>query len=250
MNKNKFLIGLCTVLCATALFFSCKKEKTEVNTDGGNLYQPYIPLEIGKYIIYDVDSFYWDESLCIKVTRKSQHEYLVTDTFRDNQNRLSYVINVLERKNDSSQFVSGDVFYMTPGAEKMEYVEKNIRFIRMVNPVKNMQSWQGNSLMPSDDMDYAYLKGWNYLYINVLKPYDNGKLKFDNTVTVVETDQVLNNPETQPNDYGYLLQSKSVYAYRVGMIFHEYIYWTYDPVPGSKNCRKGLGVTMRAIQHN
>lgn len=250
MNKKKFLIGLCAVLCTSALLFSCNKEKIVVNTDGGNLYQPYMPLEIGKYIIYNVDSFYWDEERCLKITRSSQHEYLVADTFRDNQNRLSYVINVLERKNDSSQFVSGDVFYITPGAEQLEYVEKNIRYMRLVNPVRNDQTWLGNSLLPADDKDYDWLKGWNYTYKNVMEPYDNGKMKFEKTITVVETNQVLNNPETLPDNYAYLLQSKSVYAYRVGMVFHEYLYWIYDPVPMAKNCRKGLGVTMRIAEHN
>jgi hypothetical protein len=250
MNKHKFLTGLLTVLCAATVFSSCKKEKIVVNTDGGNLYQPYIPLEIGKYITYAVDSFYWDETLCLKITRSSQHQHLVTDTFRDNQGRLSYVINVLERKNDSALYRSGDVFYITPAAEQMEYVEKNIRFMRLINPVKNGQTWLGNRLLPADDQDFAWLKGWNYTYKNVLEPYDNGKMKFDNTITVQETDQVLNNPETQPNDYAYLLQSKTVYAYRVGMIYREYAYWIYDPVPFVKSCRKGVGVTMRAIEHN
>lgn len=250
MNKSKLLVGLFAVVCATTTLFSCKKEKVVVNTDGGNLYQPYMPLEIGKYIIYNVDSFYWDDNLCIKTTRSSQHEYLVADTFRDLQNRLTYIINVLERKNDSAAFRSGDVLYITPGAEQMEYVEKNVRYKRMINPVRNSQTWLGNNLLPADDQDFAFLKGWNYTYKNVLEPYNNGKMTFDNTVTVSETDQVLNNPETHPSDYAYLLQSKSVYAYRIGMIYHEYTNWTYDPALSPTACRKGVGVVMRAVEHN
>jgi hypothetical protein len=248
MNKNKFLIGLFTVLCSTALF-SCKKE-TVVNTDGSNLYQPYLQLQIGKYITYSVDSSIWNDALCIKFTPQSQQRFLINDTFRDNQKRLSYVVNVLSRKNDTAQWYSNDVIYITPAADHFEYVEKNIRFMRLANPVKSGATWAGNSLMPSDDKDYAYLQNWNYTYQNVLQPYDNGKMKFDNTITVSETNQVLNNPETAPNDYAYLLQSKSVYAYGVGMVYHEYTYWTYEPNPSGIGCRKGVGVIMRAIDHN
>jgi hypothetical protein len=60
---------------------------------------------------------------------------LVADTFRDAQKRLSYAINVLSRKTPTDKFVVNDVVYYTPGAEQMEYVEKNIRFMRLVNPI-------------------------------------------------------------------------------------------------------------------
>jgi hypothetical protein len=250
MNKRKILIGALAAVVATVTFFSCKKE-TKVNTDGGNLYQPYVPYQIGKYVIYDVDSSLWDDNLCLKVSRKCQMEYLVSDTFRDGQNRLSYVVDVLSRKNDTAQFASDYVLYVTPGAEQYEFVEKNIRFMRMVNPVKNGYSWSGNSLMPADDQDYAYLKNWNYQYQDVLQPYSTNKLTFPNTVTVSETNQVLNNPETKPDAYAYMLISKTVYAYEVGMVYHEYTNWTYDPtVPGVKACRKGSGVIMQAVEHN
>ena len=88
MNKNKIIVGLMAVVLTAGLLNSCKKDRVIVNTDGGNLYQSFLPLEIGKYIIYNVDSSIWDDSKCIVYNYKSQHEYLVADTFRDNQNRL------------------------------------------------------------------------------------------------------------------------------------------------------------------
>lgn len=240
------------VVLTAGLLNSCKKDRVIVNTDGGNLYQSFLPLEIGKYIIYNVDSSIWDDNKCIVYTTKSQHEYLVADTFRDNQKRLSYTINIRTRANEKANWVVNDVVYYTPGAEKMEYVEKNIRYMRLVNPIKEGEGneWAGNSLMPADDQDYQYLKGWKYKYQNVLQPYNNGAINFEKTVTVSETDQILNNPETQPDDYAYLLQSKTVYAFRVGMIYREYTYWIYDPIVGVKNCRKGAGVKMTAIEYN
>jgi len=250
MNKNKFVVGLMTLVCTTVMLASCNKERTVLNTNGADLYQSFMPLEIGKYIIYDVDSSIWDDNLCIKFTRKSQQEYLVVDTFRDLQKRLSYVINVNSRLTASGPFVKNDVIYYTPGAEQLEFVEKNIRFMRLVNPISEGKQWAGNSLVPSEDQDYNYLKGWKYTYSDVLKPYNNGSISFEKTLTVNETNQIVNNPETQSSDYAYLLQSKSVYAYRVGMIYREYAYWIYDPTASSKPCRKGVGVVMRAIEYN
>ncbi|WP_344822843.1 hypothetical protein [Rurimicrobium arvi] len=249
MKKTR-LLALSMIVVSTAVLNSCKKDQVIVNTNGSDMYQSFVPLEIGKYITYDVDSSIWDDVNCIRYSHKSQQQYYVADTFRDDQNRLSYAVNIFSRLTSADNWKVDDVIYYTPAAEKMEVVQKNVRFIKMVNPVKDGQVWQGNSLLPQDDQDFNYLKGWKYTYQNVLQPYDNGARTFDQTVTVSETDQVLNNPETQPDDYGFLLQSKAVYAFRVGMIYREYTYWVYDPVPGSTNCRKGNGVIMRAIDYN
>jgi hypothetical protein len=250
MNKHKIILGLMALVFTTALLNSCKKDRVVVDAKSSDLYQAFLPLEVGKYIIYDIDSSIWDDTKCIKYTNKYQHEYLVADTFRDAQKRLSYAINVLSRKTPTDKFVVNDVVYYTPGAEQMEYVEKNIRFMRLVNPLVEGKKWKGNILVPSEDQDYNYLQNWNYTYSNVLKPYSNGAINFEKTITVKEVDTILNNPETMPDAYASLLQSKSVYAFRVGLVYREYTYWIYDPIPGSKNCRKGVGVTMRAVEYN
>lgn len=238
------------VVLTAGLLSSCKKDRVVVNTAGGDLYQSFMPLEIGKFIVYDVDSFLWDDVKCLKYTLHSQQEYLVSDTFRDAQSRLSYVVTIRSRANDKANWFVDDVIYYTPGAEKLEVVQKNIRFMKLVNPITEGKVFMGNSLIPQEDQDYNYLKGWKYTYLNVLQPFNNGAVNFEKTITVSETDQVLNNPEAQPEDYAYLLQSKSVYAFRVGMIYREYAYWIYDPVPLVKSCRRGVGVTMRAIEYN
>lgn len=250
MNKNNFITGLIALLLVSGFMSSCKKDRVIVNSNAGDLYQSFMPLEIGKFIVYDVDSFLWDDVKCIKYTNESQQEYLVADTFRDNQKRLSYMIQIRSRANEKAAWTVNDVVYYTPGAEQLELVEKNIRYMRLVNPIVENKQWLGNSLIPQEDQDYNYLKGWKYTYQNVLQPFNNGAITFDRTVTVLETDQILNNPETMPDSYAYLLQSKSVYAFRVGMIYHEYAYWIYDPVPLTKSCRRGAGVTMRAIEYN
>lgn len=248
MNKHKIFLGILTFVAASALFTACKKDRVVVIADTANLYQDYMPLEVGKYIIYDIDSSIWDDAKCFKYTYKYQHQYIVADTFRDGQKRLSYVINVLSRLKVTDNFVVNDVIYYTPASERFEFVEKNIRFVRLINPIVENKVWNGNVLMPVDDQDYAYLKNWKYTYQNVNKPYNNGVVDFENTVTVSETDQILNNPETMPTSYASLLQSKSVYAFRVGLIYREYSSWIYDPAIAS--CRKGAGVVMRAVEYN
>jgi hypothetical protein len=252
MNKRFLTFSAIATLTAFAFFLSaCKKDKVIVNVDKGEMYQDFLPLTIGKYIVYDVDSSIWvDDNMCTKLTNKYQHKYTVADTFRDNQNRLSYTIEIKTRKNESSPWKVDDVIYYTPAAEKFETVQKNIRTMNLVNPIQEGKVWEGNSLLPHEDADYNWLKGWKYTYLDVLKPFNNGFKTFEKTITVEETDQILNNPETLPDAYASILQSKKVYAFRVGMIYKKYINWTYDPIPGSVNCRNGIGVEMRAIDYN
>src|SRR4051812_45212053 len=111
MNKNNFIAGLIAVLLVSALVSSCKKDRVIVNNNAGDMYQTFMPLEIGKFIIYDVDSFIWDDVKCIKYTNETQQEYLVSDTFRDGQKRLSYVITIRSRLNEKGAWSVNDVIY-------------------------------------------------------------------------------------------------------------------------------------------
>lgn len=248
MIKN--LLAPLVIVIAVFSFGSCSKERVVLDYKSGDVYQNYVPLEIGKYILYDVDSSIWDDFSCTKLVRKSQHKYEVVDTFRDNQKRLSYVINIFSRSNDKAAFIIDDVIYVTPGAEQLEKVQKNLIYTPLSNPVKENNRFDGHARIPDQDPDLNYLLDWEYRYMNVGKSFNNDYKTYDNTVTVKEVDRVLNNPESQPNAYAELLQSKAVYAYGLGMIYKEYVYWTYDPIPGQTNCRKGVGVVMRALEHN
>lgn len=239
----KRLLPLLIIACVFAtVFFACKK-----TTDNNNYTthdHGYYPLKIGKYVVYDVDSIIWDDFHCVVDTHHYQMRYDVTDTFTDNQHRFSYTINVLNRKADTMQWQVDHVFYVTDSASRLEVVENNLRFIKLVYPVTEGTTWKGNAYIPSADQDYTYFDNWNYKYVNTGQSFDNGKVRYDNTVTVTEDNDSLNTP---PN-YSFRTYAKEAYSYNVGMIYRELIHWTYDPNAGA--CRKGYGVVMRAVDNN
>ena len=79
--------------------------------------------------------------------------------------------------------------------------------------------------------------------MNFLKPYNNGRINFENTISVNEiADSV-----SYPLPGAHKTFSREVYAYDVGMIYREFTHWTNDP---GNPCRKGFSVMMRAIDHN
>ncbi len=228
-------------------FFSCTKKKDD--RYGNEYSRGYFPLQFGRYVTYDVDSTLWDDFLQVKSVLKYQMRYTIADTFRDNAFRLSYRIDVHIRKQaDTMPWTPHRVIYVTPTENHLEYVENNVRFIKLVFPVSDGVTWKGNSMIPAGDQDFQYFYDWNYRYSDFTQPFNDGKAYFKNTVTVSQTDEVQNDPETMPAAYAYRTFAKEVYGYDIGLVYREMTHWIYDP--GIVNYRKGYSVVMRAVDHN
>ena len=234
-------------------FVSCKKETEDLSEIvKGN---KFFPTEIGKYIVYDYDSTYWNDQLKAEIHRQGQVRYDVVDTFRDNAGRLSYAINVQKRANDTDPYRPDDVVYVTPTEGHVEYKQKNVTFLKMVFPVSNGKSWNGNAMIPLGDADYAEYDNdkWAYTYSNFDTEFDPGNNPYLHTVTVNQIDDALNNPEQDSTAYAYRNYSLERYAYNVGMIYRERIYWVFQPKvggSGGSGYRKGYGVIMKAVENN
>lgn len=241
MNK-KILPALLLLACSVA-FFSCKK-------NGGSTNDPtrqYFPIKFGKSITYNVDSIYYIDSICKQVEVTSQQKYSITDTFRDSGNRLSYIMNIYGRANESSPWQAQSVVLITPTSNGLEYVQSTIPFIKMVFPVKANEGWAGNSLVETADTVYKLFYNWRYVYQDVGMPYNNGLVNYENTATVLEDDETVNNPETDASLPASRTYYKEVYAYNVGMVYREFTHWTYTPDSTGTACKGGYSVIMRAV---
>lgn len=230
---------------------SCKKETEDLSeiSKGNKFY----PTEIGKYIVYNYDSIVWDDLNLTSIPYQGQVRYYVADTFRDEAGRLSYAINVQRRKNDTDPFVPNDVIYVTPTADHIELEQKNLKFIKLTFPVSNGKSWNGNAMIPIADEDYKKEydnSNWKYTYANFDTEFDPGNNLYEHTVTVNQIDDALNNPDVDSSAYAYRNYSQEIYAYNVGLVYKERIYWEFQPKPGGSGYRKGYEVRMRAIDNN
>jgi hypothetical protein len=248
--KAFFMIGsfrtILLLLAIPVLLFSCKKETETLENVYGHT--DYIPLEAGRYVIYHVDSFYWDDFTCTHDTSTMQLRYMVADTFTDNQGRLSYRMDVDIRATPADVWQPHEAVYVTPTAERLEYVQNNLRFIKLISPVLDGATWNGNALINTNNQDLQFFSDWEYTYSNIGDGFDTEHKSYDNTLTVLGTDQALNNPETLPDAYAYRTFAKEVYAKDAGLIYREMTRWTYDH--NVKRCLKGWSVVMRAIENN
>ena len=245
MTKT-FFPAILVAAFMTITLFSCIRKGDDKY--GGDISKSFFPLQFGRYVVYDVDSTLWDDFHQVKTLHRYQMRYTIADTFRDNEFRLSYRMNVHIRPNDTFQWKTHRVIYVTPTPTRLEWVEENIRFIKLVFPVADNIEWKGNSLIAAGDQDYQYFQDWTYKYANFTLPFNDGKVMFNNTVTVNQVDEQQNDPETRPAAYSFKTYGKEVYASDVGMVYREMTHWIYDP--GVVKYRKGYSVVMRAVDHN
>ena len=239
MNRSLLRVSFLAVLLSVA-FFSCKKSKNSSGNDG----RSYFPLQIGKYVTYKVDSTIWIDSLCKQVNTTYQMRYAIADTFRDNMNRLSYVINVYEMQNKPSAPMNlQSTIEVTSTPSDLEYVQAQLRFIKLIFPITDGGAWSGNNLVATGDSDYTYFNNWNYNYQNYQQSFNNGLANFSNTVSVLED----NDSSATSRTY-----YKEVYANNVGMVYREMTHWTFKRIDDTTvaKCKSGYSVIMRAIDHN
>ncbi len=254
MNKKTLPFLLLAVLFIIA-YSSCKKAD-EVKAVSEN--EAYFPLEIGKYVIYNVDSMIWDDTNCVKITRRYQMMTTVVDTFTDSKGRMSYRLDTRIRKKAEEPWMLHSVSQATNTGQELEVAYSGLRFIKMIYPIAENRTWLGNAYIETRDTTFSYFKDWNYRYINLDQPFGTGQVTYNNTVTVLGIDEAINEPYAQPRERASRTYSKEVYSRGIGMVYREYYHWTYDPNAKQNNdinnienrCLSGAGVILRAVDHN
>jgi hypothetical protein len=243
---RKSLPFLLLALAFTVTMFSCKKPDDRPAPPQAE--QEYYPLEKGKWVLYEVDSTIWDDTFCVERFYHYQVMHRVADTFTDAQGRPSYRVETYIRKKVLDEWEPHSVFYVTNTKVTLEMVYDQLRYIKMVFPIQEGEKWKGNNYILTKDPDYAYYDNWDYYYKNVQHPFNTGYKVFDNTVTVEQIDEAVGDPIVYPEKNASRTSSREVYASGVGMVYREYIRWTYDAA--TTKCRKGNGVVMKAVDHN
>ncbi|MCC7028923.1 MAG: hypothetical protein IT257_01370 [Chitinophagaceae bacterium] len=240
--KNAILLLLLSATCFTA----CKRQV--VPADDVELGKDYFPLSIGHYVEYDVDSFLYNDFQKSIDTFHFELKDVVESEFTDNSGRKSFIINRYKRQDATYPWKENLTYYATETPFNIEVVEDNLRFIKMVFPVKVNTKWDGNIYLPATlSTELKWLSGWEYKYVNINEPYNTGFLNFDNTVTINHVDFVVGD-SLDVNNYSERTYSRERYAKNVGLISREVVYWDYQSE--TTKYRKGFVIIYRAKNHN
>jgi hypothetical protein len=245
MRKIFLLLSITTAV----IFASCKKS-TEVFETGS--VSEYSPLVIGKYITYNLDSTIFINFGTKDTVIKYQVKHVVDAQITDNLGRPAYRIIRYIRKTAANPWNPDNTFMAVPTDFAMEFVENNMRFLKLKGPVRDGYTWKGNSYIDTYSLNsnVKYLDDWNYTYDSVNVSKTIGTFTLDSTIHVGQRDEIIGNP-SDPNSYSERNFGSENYAKGLGLVYRNFLHVEYQPArPGVGAYRVGYGVKMTMIDHN
>ncbi|MGI8581530.1 MAG: hypothetical protein ACR2KX_05025 [Chitinophagaceae bacterium] len=239
------------LLLSIPLLFSCKKENELFTT---STLSDYFPLQVGKYITYNLDSTVYinfgQKDTILKYQVKDSIEKLITD----NIGRPAYRIQRYIRKDATRAWVANNTFMAIPTATTIELVENNLRFQKLKLPIKEGYTWKGNSFIDTYSLNSTtkYLDDWEYTYDSVNVPLTLGSILFNSTIKVSQRDEFLGqDPKLAGTQYAEKNYSIEKYAKGIGLVFKEFLHWEFQGAqPGRQAFYSGYGVKLTIIGHN
>ncbi len=249
---RKILLGTFISLVAVATIVSCNSTKETLDLP---LLQDYYPMQVGRVFTYRLDS----TALTNFSTQLTKKYYLAKDSvesqFTDNLGRQSFRIYRYLRDTLSLQpWVYTATYYATINNDNQsaEFVDNNIRFLKMRLPITNGSQWQGNTYIDtkSANSDLKYFDGWVYELQNVGGSYNVRKGNFTNTITVFQHDETLPNvPFTTSLSFQERDYSIEVYAKGVGLIYKDFLHYTWQTSPSPGYQSNSYGVRLSLVDY-
>ncbi len=245
-----YQIKLFALIAICVLASGCVKQSEQLTLPTAAV---YYPLKIGSIIKYRLDSSIIPYSGSELMVRSYHAKDSIADTLRDNENRLSYrVYRFISDTLEQTGWNPIITYYVTPADKKIELVdEHNLRFIKIAEPIRDGYSWSGNSFIDtkSAGSPYQYMDGWNYIYQNYGAPFPTVNGTFPNTVTVLQQDETSPPGPFDPDNYQQRNYSIEVYAAGVGMIYKEFLHWTWQTTPVRKFDNDSYGIKLSLLDY-
>jgi hypothetical protein len=244
----KKYFGLALLLLS--LLTACNKQNELYSTAS---LSDYFPLKVGKYITYDLDSTvfinFGQKDTVVKYQVKDSVETQITD----NLGRPAFRIVRYMRKNAGQSWIASNTFMAVATTTSIEFVENNLRFIKLVLPIKQDYTWKGNKYLDTYSLNSTtkYLDDWNYTYDSVNVPITLGGPLVNNTIKVNERDEFLGQDPKLPNtQYAEKNYSVEKYAKNIGLVYKEFMHWEYQGIQSGSPGYTGYGVKLTMTSHN
>lgn len=258
--RTELRTGLFTVLALGLAASSCKKTN---HFQGNVLTNYYIPLQVGKYITYRMDSltfYYYGQNDTIT-------SYLAKDSVEkqtvDNTGATVWLVTRYLSDTTGSSWNPSETYVVSPSSSAIDVTENNLRFVKLGFPMDLGFSWTGNTYLPYNpyqdfftysDYNNLDLTDWNYEYMQVNQPFTvtNGTT-YDSATTVLQIADSTNVPIADAGIFASITYWSETYAKNIGMIYRRTEMWEYQPPTpdGSQAGYKiGFGLTMSIVDHN
>ncbi|MBX5439391.1 MAG: hypothetical protein IRZ29_07610 [Thermoflavifilum sp.] len=236
----------CCALAMAGLLLSlgaCHKTSLSPPPDAG---YAFFPIYVGMERHYWLDSIiYRDFDGTIDTEHYEAWDRVDTSYLNDSGQQVFRILRML-RPVGIQQWLPALTIEITWLPQRMEWLEDNLRYIKLIFPVAEGKSWSGNAYLETNlNPDLQYLNGWVYAYQDVNKPANIDTLHFDSTLTVREANDSLNSPS-----YAFRTYSLEQYARGVGLVYRHFIHWeqqcaSYDPQGNCQALKPRKGIEVR-----
>jgi len=152
--RISLLIRFSILVCMILVIFSCKKKTEEFKTES---LSDYIPLAIGKYITYHVDSTVFTNFGRNVEIHSYQIKHVINALLTDNLGRPAYrVYTYLRDAAGTQSWQPNGSYIITPLSDRVEVIENNLRIIKLHLPIELGYEWKGNTYLASDPYSPFY----------------------------------------------------------------------------------------------
>ncbi|MCO6500143.1 MAG: hypothetical protein J5I47_07170 [Vicingus serpentipes] len=160
-------------------FSSCKKNRDNVSPNMG---YSYAGLDLGSYIVYDVDSYHYNKPFNVDTIVQFQIKEVVDARYMDLEGEEAFKIIRYRKEKDSTQWVLQDVWNAKRTITNYQKDEENIRYIKLIFPVRDNKNWNGNAMNNNGAEEYEY--------VSVNQREIVGSYTLDSVLTVLQFEDV------------------------------------------------------------
>jgi len=144
----------CWILLSSVIFlFSCSKDEETVVPDTS---AEYAGLEVGKYVVFDVDSITYNDFDSSIDTASYQIKEMVDSKFTDLEGDEAFKLIRYRRDSATQNWLIIDVWTSKITLTNFQKTEENINYVKLIFPVREGKVWDGNSRNNSSTQDYEY----------------------------------------------------------------------------------------------
>ncbi len=221
MSRAFQLFCLCTMLLTLA---ACETVLIQPEVQP----QRYFPASEGMVREYRVDTIHYRETLGSDTQRWYVRQVLGPEML-DLEGQTTYTVEVYRRRQpaDNWQYHRTDLIRLSD--QRAEYVENNLRFIKLVFPMVQGLRWNGHAFLsdlssvPVTEScnNYQFLEGWQFHYTELDQFVLFDGIPLDSTVLVTQTG------EQNLIEFN---QSSERYAAGIGLIWRRFEHLTTQTI--------------------
>lgn len=240
----------------TILFAACgKRDLTYIDRS----ISEYVPLKVGKYLTYRLDSLTFTRS-GVETHTFYDVKYQTEDSLTDNLGRKAFRVVRYIKKLPTGNFTPDNTFLAINNGNTYEFTENNLHYIKLSLPYRPERTWKGNSAIDVSSLgsDLQYLYNWDYKYDGIDIENRIGNFSFDSTLVVNQIDKVFNVPiqaynTSNPTNIATKDFGQEIYAAGVGMVYRKFIHWEYQLIYNSNQGgynEFSYGITLTLKDYN